>query len=78
MKVHWRLALFRAAVEDDAQVSGFQGPLRYRLTRKFCILRGRERSRRCAYRFNSCLFRLKGGKTRPKRIYLAGKHTKWQ
>lgn len=29
------LALLNAAVQDGTQVGGFQGPLRYRLPRKF-------------------------------------------
>lgn len=35
------LALLRAAVQDDAHVGGFLGPLRYRFAGKFHVLRGR-------------------------------------
>lgn len=62
MKAHPGLAWLRAAVQDDTQVGGFQGPLRYRLAGKLLILRGRGWSWRHVYGFNFCFFKLKGEK----------------
>lgn len=76
VKAQWGLALLQAAVLSDAQVGGFWSPLRYRLTRKFSIVRRRRWSWRYVYGFNFCFFRLKRGKTRPKRIHLGGKQDK--
>lgn len=76
MKAYQGLALLRAAVQDDTQVGGFQSPLRYRLSGKLPIIRRSGWSWRCVYGFHFCFFRLKGGKMRPKRIYLGGKQKK--
>lgn len=75
-KAHPGLALLSAAVQDGTQVGGFQGPLRYRLPRKFRILRGKGWSWRCVNGFNFCFFRLKEKEEEekgPQNIYLAGK-----
>lgn len=68
--------MLRAAVLDDAHVGGFRGPLGYRFTRKFHVLKGGGWSWRCVYGFNFCFFGLKGGKMRCKMIYLAVKQKK--